>query len=49
MTLVSPVTVGFSILSALVLFFAHAVFLKNVNKPWLALGPCAALLVALSA
>lgn len=43
------ISTGFSIVSALLLFFSYVVFLKNVNKSWLAVTSCAVLLFALSA
>lgn len=43
------ISAGFSIVSALVLFFAYLAFFKNVNKSWLAVSSCAVLLFALSA
>jgi AraC-like DNA-binding protein len=49
MTKLTLISTGFSIVSALVLFFAYVVFFKNLNKSWLAVSSCAVLLFALSA
>jgi len=43
------VTSGFSIVSALILFVAYAIFFKNLNKSWLAMSSAALLLTALAA
>ena len=48
MTILSLINIGFSVVSALVLFFAYVVFLKNVNKSWIAVASCGLLLLALS-
>ena len=43
------ISTGFSIISALVLFFSYVVFFRNLNKSWIAIGSCAVLLFSLSA
>ena len=48
-TTFSIVNIGFSIVSAAVLFVAYVFFFKNVNKSWIAISSCAVLLFALSA
>lgn len=48
MTIISLLNIGFSILSAAILFIAYAFFLKNVNKTWFAVTSCAGLLLCLS-
>jgi AraC-like DNA-binding protein len=48
-TTVSILNIGFSVLTAAVLLIAYVFFLKNVNRHWLAIGSCAALLISLSA
>lgn len=49
MTYLTLISAGFSIVSALLLFFAYAMFFKNLNKSWLAVSSCAALLLGLAA
>lgn len=49
MTIVTLVASGFSIVSAIILFFSYVAFFKNLNKSLLALSSCAVLLVGLSA
>jgi AraC-like DNA-binding protein len=48
MTNLTLINTGFSVVSAVVLFFAYVVFFKNVNKSWVAVSSCAVLLLALS-
>jgi AraC-like DNA-binding protein len=48
MTTVSVLNIGFSILSAAILFSAYVFFFKNVNKSWFAVTTCAGLLISLS-
>ncbi|MBI3897615.1 MAG: AraC family transcriptional regulator [Gammaproteobacteria bacterium] len=48
MTTVSLLNIGFSILSAMILFIAYVFFFKNVNKSWYAISSCAGLLISLS-
>jgi len=49
MTIISIINVGFSLISALLLFLAYVFFFKSVSKSWLAMGSCGLLLFALSA
>lgn len=44
----SIINIGFSIVSAAILFTAYLFFLKNVNRSWLAISSCGALLFAIS-
>ncbi|VAW61505.1 hypothetical protein MNBD_GAMMA11-2534 [hydrothermal vent metagenome] len=48
MNTVSILNIGFSVVSAVILFFAYVFFLKNVNKSWLAVGSCGLLLLSLT-
>lgn len=48
MTITTLINTGFSVISALVLFFSYLVFFKNLNKSWIAVSSCAVLLLALS-
>ncbi len=49
MTIISSLNVGFSVVSAAILFCAYAFSFQNINKSWVALSSCAALLTSLSA
>ena len=49
MNILTLINIGFSVISAAVLFFSYVVFFKNVNKSWIAVSSCAVLLVGLSA
>lgn len=46
---VSILNIGFSIVSATILFIAYVFFFKNLNKSWIAVSSCAVLLFSLSA
>ena len=46
-TTISILQIGFSVLSALILFVAYVFFLKNANKTWYAVASCAGLLLCL--
>lgn len=48
MTTLSTLNIGFSVVSAIILFIAYVFFLKNVNKSWIAVSSCGILLIALS-
>lgn len=48
-TTLSILTIGFSIISALILLLAYAFFLKSVNRSWYAILSCAGLLLCLAA
>lgn len=48
MTIITLINSGFSIISALILFFSYVFFFKNVNKSWIAVGSCGVLLLGLS-
>lgn len=48
-TTISIITIGFSVVSAIILLIAYVFFLKNVSRKWYALGSCAGLLISLSA
>jgi len=45
----SILNIGFSIISALMLYVAYVAFFKNVNKSWVAVSSCGVLLFSLSA
>lgn len=49
MTILTLISTGFSIVSAVLLFLAYVIFFKNVNKSWIAVSSCGVLLFALSA
>jgi len=49
MKILTLISTGFSIVSAILLFFSYVVFFKNVNKSWIAVGSCAVLLFSLTA
>ncbi len=44
----SILNIGFSIISAALLFSAYVLFFKNVNRSWLAIGSCGLLLFSMS-
>ncbi len=46
-TTISILNIGFSVVSALVLYIAYLFFLNNVNKSWFALSSCAGLIICL--
>ena len=48
LNLISIIGIGFSVLSALILYGTYLFFLKNINKSWLAIGSCGVLLLAIS-
>ena len=48
LNLISILGIGFSVLSAVILYGTYLLFLKNVNKTWLAIGACGLLLLAIS-
>jgi len=48
MNTISILNIGFSILSAAILFSAYLFFFKNVNKSWLAVSSCGLLLLTLT-
>ena len=47
LSLITSIGIGFSIVSAGILFAVYALFLRNVNKSWFAIVSCAALLFGL--
>ena len=49
MKILTLISSGFSIVSAIILFIAYSGFLKNLNKSWIAIGSCVLLLTGLSA
>jgi AraC-like DNA-binding protein len=49
MLTLSMLSIGFTVVSAAILFLAYVVFFKNVNKSWIAVSSCAVLLISLSA
>jgi AraC-like DNA-binding protein len=48
LNLISSLGLGFSVVSALLLYATYLIFLKNLNKTWLAVLSCGLLLIALS-
>jgi len=48
MVTLSILSIGFSIVSAAILFTAYLFFLNNVNKSWFAINSCAGLLICIS-
>lgn len=48
MAFLTTLLIGFSIISAVTLYAAYVLFVKNVNKSWFALASCAGLLLCLS-
>ncbi|VAX00341.1 hypothetical protein MNBD_GAMMA21-654 [hydrothermal vent metagenome] len=48
MVTLSILSIGFSIISAAILFIAYVFFLQNVNKSWFAISSCAGILLGLS-
>lgn len=49
MLTLSMLSIGFSVVSAAILFLAYVAFFKNVNKSWVAVSSCAVLLISLCA
>ncbi|HED35435.1 MAG TPA: AraC family transcriptional regulator [Gammaproteobacteria bacterium] len=48
MNTISILNIGFSVISAVILFSAYLFFFKNVNKSWLTVSSCGVLLLSLT-